>query len=1445
MSSFELSDNFTQYFTQSYSAAWISITVFLVLVAPTWFLWRRLGLGIHRGSKHEATSTAEPAGNASNNEVDNIEKTGATVLGDGNSNTPDTISTQEEKTSRRYDDACMPLADAPKRKLANAAYTIGWICAITTEYVAAQAFLDEEYEGPESVSTNDNNNYALGKIGKHNVAIAVLPHGEYGISSAASVARDMLHSFPNVRIGLMVGIGGGAPSRKHDIRLGDIVVSASGNGKGGVFQYDLGKAIQDQDFQETGFLNQPPPILRAAVNGLMAQYKLKGHQIDTSINNILMENPRLKREFKRPESSTDRLYQPVVVHPPDDQSTCAIACGEDPLALIARPDRTEYDDNPAIHYGLIASANTLMKDAWIRDAFAKKNDVLCFEMEAAGLMNHFPCLAIRGICDYSDTHKNKEWQGYAAMTAAAYAKDLLYKIAPSRVEEEKRLSELVQSVSKQVEDVHQVATETRDTTKLMQDDNHLNKIRNWLAPPDPSTNLNQARSLHYRGTGQWFLNSSAYLGWKKGKNSFLWLNGIPGCGKTVLSSTIITDLDATNSNLRVLYFFFNFNDVEKRSLEKAIRSLIFQLYSKHGILRSEVDAVYSSFGNGTRQPDAPVLDQLLRRMVQKDKEIYLVLDALDESERHSGSYSSKSLPDWIKGLHNEPTNIHILVTSRPEQNIIVSFNGWAHTDKIIQLQSELVSDDITAYTKARVSEMPRWKKRPDIQVEIETTLLEKADGMFRWVSCQFDALEQCLDPPSVRRELRNLPETLDATYAQILQRIHPHQLSTAKRLLQFLTYSERPLELEEAVDLIAVDPLSQPVFTPENRMPIPEEIIQYCSSLVVLAHKSVQSSQFITDTVEQVTEIQLAHFSVKEYLLSDRLEPDLAEGLGEISAKANIVDICLSYLLTIHELCSPEEARKQYYLAEFSAQYWMKHAKDVESTYKAVIPLVKEYFLCQNAFHFGCQLNDWFGFKADGIQALHHASVWGLLYSSIFLLQKGADINAQGGKYGTALQAALAEGYLEIAEMLIQKGADVNAQGGKYGNALQAASARGHPEIAQVLIQKGANINAQGGYYGNALHAASVEGYLEIAEMFIQKGADINAQGGKYGSALHIALAGGHLEIAEMLVQKGADTNAQGLYGSGNALQAASARGHLEIAEMLIQNGADINAQGGEDGSALHIASAEGHLEIAEMLIQKGADINAQGGQYGTALQAALAEGYLEIAEMLIQEGADINAQGGFYGNALQVASAGGNLAIAEMLIQKGADINAHGGEYGNALQAASARGRLEIAEILVQKGADINAQGGRYGNALRAASESRHLEIAKMLIQKGADPNAQGGQYGSALQAALAEGHLEIAEMLIQKGADINAQGGFYGSALQAASARGHPEIAQMLIQKGADINAQGGYYSNALQAALAEGHLEIAQMLIQSGADVNAQDGRYSNTLLAALLEGHLEIA
>ncbi|KAF4810888.1 hypothetical protein CGCSCA5_v010275 [Colletotrichum siamense] len=324
-------------------------------------------------------------------------------------------------------------------------YTIGWICALTTEYVAARSFLDEIHDYPESVPANDNNTYTLGRMGQHNIVMAFLPDGEYGLSSAAAVATDMVRTFMNVRIGLMVGIGGGAPSTSHDIRLGDVVVSSPSNGNSGVFQYDFGKSIQDQEFKTTGFLNQPPRAIRAAVVALRAEFEENGNDIAEAVTNILAKKPRLRRKYGRPPVETDKLFRSHVV---------LDSLVEEPglEMLVSRPERTNDDDNPAVHYGLIASANQLMKDATIRDKLAASKGVLCFEMEAAGLMNHFPCLVIRGICDYSDSHKNKNWQGYAAMTAAAYAKALVCLIHGNRLENEKKLLEVISTALTQKTD---------------------------------------------------------------------------------------------------------------------------------------------------------------------------------------------------------------------------------------------------------------------------------------------------------------------------------------------------------------------------------------------------------------------------------------------------------------------------------------------------------------------------------------------------------------------------------------------------------------------------------------------------------------------------------------------------------------------------------------------------------------------------------------------------------------------------------------------------------------------------------------------------------------------------------------------------------------------------------------------------------------------------------
>lgn len=320
-------------------------------------------------------------------------------------------------------------------------YTVGWICAISTELTAAQAFLDEKHDQPKSVAPNDTNVYTLGRIKNHNVVMACLPNGEYGTEAASRVACHMVDSFPNVRFGLLVGVGGGVPTDGRDIRLGDVVVSTPGNGESGIFQYDYGKRRQGRNFLATGFHSPPPTILLNASNKLKSEYEIE-NPLRKAIEQAIQER-KLPTEYQRPDSKTDILYEAKYVHP-DEKKSCAVCCN-DASKMISRAERIGDREQPKVHYGLIATGNSVMKDALVRDTYGRDKKVLCFEMEAAGLMKNFACLVIRGICDYSDSHKRDEWQPYAAMAAAAYAKDILSLISPTTVAEEKKMSDIIGS----------------------------------------------------------------------------------------------------------------------------------------------------------------------------------------------------------------------------------------------------------------------------------------------------------------------------------------------------------------------------------------------------------------------------------------------------------------------------------------------------------------------------------------------------------------------------------------------------------------------------------------------------------------------------------------------------------------------------------------------------------------------------------------------------------------------------------------------------------------------------------------------------------------------------------------------------------------------------------------------------------------------------------------
>ncbi|KAK6347332.1 hypothetical protein TWF696_007401 [Orbilia brochopaga] len=310
-------------------------------------------------------------------------------------------------------------------------YTIGWICALSLELEACLSVLDTIHSDCGHPGVKSKDIYVLGDIGKHNVVVATLPEGIYGNNRAAVVAARLTAYFSNVKFLFMVGIGGGIPnlSNNNDIRLGDVVVSIPEGRFPGVVKWDMGKAEAGDTFNRTGTCDKPPDQLLSLIPILRSRHRSGRGKTSTYIEEVYRRNPHLQN-WKYLGEEKDNLYHATYEHEQPKSRDCS-SC--DPDGIVKnRPKRG--NTNPVIHYGIIASGDQVIKDALKRDAIGKELNAKCIEMEGAGTIDAFPCLVVRGICDYCDSHKNKDWQPYAALAAAAYTKELIQMVPRSVVE---------------------------------------------------------------------------------------------------------------------------------------------------------------------------------------------------------------------------------------------------------------------------------------------------------------------------------------------------------------------------------------------------------------------------------------------------------------------------------------------------------------------------------------------------------------------------------------------------------------------------------------------------------------------------------------------------------------------------------------------------------------------------------------------------------------------------------------------------------------------------------------------------------------------------------------------------------------------------------------------------------------------------------------------------
>ncbi|KAK2761925.1 ankyrin repeat protein [Colletotrichum kahawae] len=626
--------------------------------------------------------------------------------------------------------------------------------------------LDEIHEDIQvSKALNDCNTYTLGSVGKHNVVVACLPKGQMGTVSAATVATRMISTFPSVKIGLLVGIGGGVPPT---VRLGDVVVSTPTTNFPGVVQWDFAVSRQVGGLLSTPIrLNSvvlPLSIdLVFPISKLESLHALRGSQ---HLDEMGERWPRLLPRYARSAIlHRDFLFSASYCHVgekledasaqgsgfKDDHilsspTTTSLACRScDPK----KAEERNHEGEIQIHYGLIASGNQVIKDALSRDRLNKQlgGNVMCIEMEAAGLMPDFPCLVIRGICDYADSHKNDLWQEYAAATASAFAKELLSHVYSSDVHKEKSIQRMIQdgwftnstdmvtllteivvksTMSNMQEDVHSLVT------RFNQDED--SPALEWLkglTPIDYGSQQSDFLRTRQHGTGEWFIGSEEYCAWVATAGQTLFCPGIPGAGKTIMSSIVIDDLgkrfrSGYDDVVGVAHVFCNYKRTEHQRLEDLLATLLKQLALERTNLPKYIASLHGKHRNKGTKPSSGDLVEVLEVMCASFTRAFVVVDAMDECQAEG---CRSALIDVLFDLQRKfPNAVSLFITSRYVPEVKEKFQSS------LQLEIHATDGDLSRYAHSRIDHILTWicvpkEHRLQIRKEITEKITKIAGGM--------------------------------------------------------------------------------------------------------------------------------------------------------------------------------------------------------------------------------------------------------------------------------------------------------------------------------------------------------------------------------------------------------------------------------------------------------------------------------------------------------------------------------------------------------------------------------------------------------------------------------------------------------------------------------------------------------------------------------------------
>ena len=722
----------------------------------------------------------------------------------------------------------------------------------------------------------------------------------------------------------------------------------------------------------------------------------------------------------------------------------------------------------------------------------------------------------------------------------------------------------------------------------------------------------------------------------------------------------------------------------------------------------------------------------------------------------------------------------------------------------------------------------------------------------------------------MRRILGELPETLDETYERILQEIPKSNRTHTHRLLQCLTVAFRPLHVEELAEVIAVDfdaAGGVPKLNEDLRWEDQEQaVLSACSSLIVVVE--VHGSRVV----------QFSHFSVKEFLTSDRLasKKDTSRYHILLEPAHTIISLaCLGVLIRLdHSVDEP--CINNFPLARYAADHIGDHAEfgDVLSRIQDGI----DHLLDSDKPHFAAWLwlrgNISWGRFPEAVP-LSYVAEFGFYGLVKHLISKNPDDVCSVNKYGSPLHAALKEGHEDVSELLLAHIVDVDIRDCMGRTPLHLAAYEGLFEVTRTLIECNADINARSNKGKTPLHE-SLRGvydhlnvqYFNVIRLLLEHDADVDAPDRHLSTPLHLACYEGSVTAALLLLEHGAKTHVRNNYGQTPLHEALGRKiGHCHLGtvlqpalvKLLLEHAADVNAQDNHQWTPLHLASSQGLLEAALFLLEYGASVDLPNKEGMTPLHLAAKHGHPEIIQLLLGHDKDADAQDDDPLFPKNLAPYIGSPEGVQLALGCHANTNIRDNEGQTPLHmAVEAMGygmsdrHYNVIRLLLEHHAKVDARDSNQLTSLQLASRYGNAEGAQLLLERGASVHARN-KWKTPLHEVLESEfpfwahHLDFTRLLLIYGADVDAQDDSLSTPLHLASCKGLPKATKLLLEHGANVHIQNRDGRTPLHCVTQYRHrdLDTMRLLLKHNADVDARDHTQSTPLHLASCEGGLGAA